>query len=246
MPFSFIAEMLRLIFLHCNKNPKLFVSFFDRSNFLIGYNYRRSENRFTHVSGCYTKILGYHLNSILCSGNFSSNIIHPQDEPILKEYLRIVPTFNINTNYFANQPSVRWTRCRAKHIKGYWKYFAFFFMDYRNSHSNTIDKIGIIADEHIKVHLQILKRNEDLFPMSISMYGKNLDQRNGNEDEVMISTRESEILEFISEGMIAKEIAAKLNISLNTVITHRKNLISKFGAHNTAELIKKATKLMLI
>ncbi len=62
----------------------------------------------------------------------------------------------------------------------------------------------------------------------------------------MISPRESEILKFISEGIIAKEIARKLNICLSTVITHRKNLIHKFHVHNTAELIKKATKLMLI
>jgi DNA-binding CsgD family transcriptional regulator len=51
---------------------------------------------------------------------------------------------------------------------------------------------------------------------------------------------------MIGEGQIAKEIASKLNISPNTVITHRKNLISKFNVRNTAQLIKKASQMMLI
>ncbi len=40
------------------------------------------------------------------------------------------------------------------------------------------------------------------------------------------------------------EMVAAMEISLD--ITHRKNLKSKFNVRNTAELIKKATKLMLI
>jgi DNA-binding CsgD family transcriptional regulator len=61
-----------------------------------------------------------------------------------------------------------------------------------------------------------------------------------------VSPRESQILELISKGIIAKNIAKKLNISLNTVITHRKNLLSKFNVRNTAEMISKAAKIMLI
>ncbi len=44
-----------------------------------------------------------------------------------------------------------------------------------------------------------------------------------------LSTREIEVLVLITKGFINKEIADKLNISLTTVITHRKNITEKLG-----------------
>lgn len=42
-----------------------------------------------------------------------------------------------------------------------------------------------------------------------------------------LTNREEEILRLIVKGYLNKEIAEKLNISHNTVLTHRKNIISK-------------------
>ncbi|TRX48618.1 response regulator transcription factor [Fulvivirga sp. M361] len=61
-----------------------------------------------------------------------------------------------------------------------------------------------------------------------------------------LSQRESEVLESITLGLTTQEIAKKLFISKNTVETHRKNLLYKLGAKNTAELITKAYKKGLI
>ena len=44
-----------------------------------------------------------------------------------------------------------------------------------------------------------------------------------------LSAREIEVLKLITKGLINKEIAEKLNISLTTVITHRKNITEKLG-----------------
>ena len=44
-----------------------------------------------------------------------------------------------------------------------------------------------------------------------------------------LSAREIEVLVLITKGLINKEIADKLNISLTTVITHRKNITDKLG-----------------
>jgi DNA-binding NarL/FixJ family response regulator len=59
-------------------------------------------------------------------------------------------------------------------------------------------------------------------------------------DIPMITRRESEILKMIAEGMTNQDIAIKLCISILTVDTHRKNLLMKFDARNTALLIKNA------
>ncbi len=62
----------------------------------------------------------------------------------------------------------------------------------------------------------------------------------------VITRREKEILALIADGMTNPQIAEKLFISLNTVDTHRKNLLAKFETNNSAALIKLATKAGLI
>jgi DNA-binding NarL/FixJ family response regulator len=41
---------------------------------------------------------------------------------------------------------------------------------------------------------------------------------------------------LIVQGFINKEIAAKLNIELSTVITHRKNIMEKLGMKSVSAL----------
>ena len=56
--------------------------------------------------------------------------------------------------------------------------------------------------------------------------------------EVGLSKREIEVLGLIAEGLTNNEIANKLFTSRRTVEGHRKNLIDKTGARNTATLIR--------
>jgi Response regulator containing a CheY-like receiver domain and an HTH DNA-binding domain len=49
------------------------------------------------------------------------------------------------------------------------------------------------------------------------------------ENSKELSAREKDVLRLIVKGLINKEIADKLYISLNTVLTHRKNITSKLG-----------------
>ena len=44
-----------------------------------------------------------------------------------------------------------------------------------------------------------------------------------------LSAREVQVLQLVVSGAINKEIAERLNISLNTVLTHRKNITAKLG-----------------
>jgi DNA-binding NarL/FixJ family response regulator len=62
----------------------------------------------------------------------------------------------------------------------------------------------------------------------------------------IISSREKEVLELIADGYTNPQIAAKLFISLHTVDSHRKNLLTKFGINNTASLIKLAAKYNMV
>ncbi|MEJ7646661.1 MAG: helix-turn-helix transcriptional regulator [Chryseolinea sp.] len=58
--------------------------------------------------------------------------------------------------------------------------------------------------------------------------------------------KEKEVLALISVGLTTKEIAGKLNISYHTVETHRKNLLRKSAAKNSAQLVQMAYAQQLI
>ncbi len=61
-----------------------------------------------------------------------------------------------------------------------------------------------------------------------------------------LTRREREILTLIAQGLTNREIAAKLVISVNTVGTHRQNIMEKLDLHNKSELIKYAIRKGLI
>ncbi len=60
----------------------------------------------------------------------------------------------------------------------------------------------------------------------------------GNNTDIPISPREIEVLKLIAQEFSNSEIAEKLFISIRTVDTHRRNLLEKLGAKNTAGLVK--------
>lgn len=62
----------------------------------------------------------------------------------------------------------------------------------------------------------------------------------------LLTTREKEILLLISHGFISKEIAEKLNISINTVNRHRQNILEKLNVANSFEAVRTAQGLHLI
>jgi two-component system response regulator NreC len=55
-----------------------------------------------------------------------------------------------------------------------------------------------------------------------------------------LTPRESQILRLIVQGQTSAQIAASLSLSVNTVVWHRANLMSKTGVHNVAELVSYA------
>ncbi|MCL5005307.1 MAG: response regulator transcription factor [Acidobacteria bacterium] len=61
-----------------------------------------------------------------------------------------------------------------------------------------------------------------------------------------LTLREKEVLQLIAQGKSNKEIAALLDISINTVAVHRARLMDTLGFHRTAELVLYAVKKGII
>ena len=61
-----------------------------------------------------------------------------------------------------------------------------------------------------------------------------------------LTAREVEILQLICDGKSNKEIAAQLQLSVNTVAVHRANIMDALGIHKTAELVVYAIRNGLV
>ena len=91
-------------------------------------------------------------------------------------------------------------------------------------------------------------QGENYFPKTI--IDTLVNQSSAGKTESILNTpltrREKQILELIAQEMTTQEIAAHLHISLNTVESHRKNLLSKFNVRNSIGLVKKAMEKGII
>jgi DNA-binding NarL/FixJ family response regulator len=57
-----------------------------------------------------------------------------------------------------------------------------------------------------------------------------------------LTPRERQILQLIAEAKSTREIAALLDLSVNTVAVHRANIMERLGVHKTAELVLYAVR----
>ena len=60
-----------------------------------------------------------------------------------------------------------------------------------------------------------------------------------------LTNRELEVLRFMKKGLLSKEIAEALKVSINTVNSHRQNILQKLKANNSIEAVNFAQRLGL-
>jgi DNA-binding NarL/FixJ family response regulator len=77
-------------------------------------------------------------------------------------------------------------------------------------------------------------------------YMRSMQQRNLKDSYDLLTEREQEVLQLLAEGKSNKEAAAVLDVSTNTIETHRTNLMQKLGLHNTAEIVLYAVRKKII
>jgi DNA-binding NarL/FixJ family response regulator len=97
------------------------------------------------------------------------------------------------------------------------------------------------AEEIKEAVVEVMKGNEHYSPEIAEIIN-----RKSHSEETFLTRREIEILRLIADGDTNIVIAEKLCVSPLTVDSHRKNLISKLDAKNTASLIKIALSKGLI
>jgi DNA-binding NarL/FixJ family response regulator len=58
----------------------------------------------------------------------------------------------------------------------------------------------------------------------------------------LLTGREREVLQLLAEGKTTKETAVRLNVSIKTIETHRKQIMDRLGLRSVAELTKYAVR----
>lgn len=90
--------------------------------------------------------------------------------------------------------------------------------------------------------LDLYRSERDLLKVFLTMFNM-AHMSHGNEphtlqqeESLTLSQREKDVLELIVKGFINKEIADKLNISIPTVVFHRRNISEKIGSKSIGRL----------
>jgi two-component system response regulator NreC len=77
-------------------------------------------------------------------------------------------------------------------------------------------------------------------------YMRQLQQRGLQDSYDLLTEREKEILQLLAEGRSNKEVATTLNVSPNTVETHRTRIMQKLDLHNAADIVLYAVRKKII
>ncbi len=105
------------------------------------------------------------------------------------------------------------------------------------------------CDAHeINEAFRAIIRGEKFFCASIFnfIFEMSFSQNNYSSNPLPLSARELEIVQLIAQGLVAKEIGRKLNLSTHTVYTHRKNIMEKLKLRRSSELVLFAVNKGLI
>ena len=70
----------------------------------------------------------------------------------------------------------------------------------------------------------------------VDILNKFLKASDNQEPQGRLTQRETSVLQLVAQGCTNKEIADRLNISFNTVLSHRKNITAKLGIKSVSGL----------
>lgn len=113
--------------------------------------------------------------------------------------------------------------------------YADFFLPRRSKTMVLIDRIAQDSGLPTTNHLFTQASQETIIEQLEQLFNGENNSTSG-ENNKGLSLRETDVLQLIVKGSTNKEIADRLNISLNTVLSHRKNITTKLGIKTVSGL----------
>lgn len=201
--------------------------------------------RYAFASSNFVDLLGYDSHKIATlekQGDYLESRIHPDDLSQLKQLQVDLGKFIFSLpvgqrNDYCNIYSFRVRNARQQYIRVISKQQVL-----EQTHNGKawliLGNMDIAPNQkesnQVDCTVLNLKNGEISSPTLLSM------------PQIALTQREREILQFIQKGLLSKEIADRLCISIHTVNIHRQNLLHKLGAQNSIEAINLGLKLGLL
>jgi RNA polymerase sigma factor (sigma-70 family) len=107
------------------------------------------------------------------------------------------------------------------------------------------------ADEDLNRAVETVAQGKPFFSPAIADalledYMRQLQQRGLQDSYELLTEREKEILQLLAEAKSNKEVASVLNLSVNTVETHRTRIMQKLDLHSAADIVLYAVRKGII
>jgi DNA-binding CsgD family transcriptional regulator len=203
------------------------------------YIFNVKNSTFDFMSREITSVLGYEAEQI--DVPFFINKIHPDDQPWFLNFehkvseffttltRQQIPNYKVRYDYRIRKRNGEYIRVLQQVVT----------IQYENG--TVLRTFGVHTDiTHLKSHghpvLSFIGLNGE--PSYLDIKVKNRFKTNVSG----LTRREYEILHLLAEGKNSEEISKACFISIQTVNTHRKNLLKKTGCINEAELTTMAVK----
>ncbi|WP_291596426.1 LuxR C-terminal-related transcriptional regulator [Bacteroides sp.] len=200
---------------------------------------------YTYASSNFVDLLGYDSHKIETlerQGDYLESRIHPDDRAQLATLQVTLAQFIYNLpleqrNDYSNIYSFRMLNARQQYIRVTSRHQVL-EQDRNGKAWLIIGNMDISPNqkyfETVECAVLNLKNGEIFSPSLLPLPSANL------------TNREIEILRLIQKGLLSKEIADKLCISIHTVNIHRQNLLRKLGVQNSIEAIRLGQEVGLL
>lgn len=193
---------------------------------------------YIYVSDSVMNCLGYH-PELCCSPNgvaFTFSLLHPDD---IKQNLELLTKYE-DPKLIGKIPSIT-VEYRIKHADGHyiWMRAKDYIIEFTaEGKIKTALGMALCIDEAKKKE-ESMFASFDIKSVAKDTYDKYVRMK----DEVdKISYRELQVVELLGHGLSSKAISSRLQISEDTVETHRKNILKKLGLNNTVQTVNVINK----
>ncbi|MDR1679254.1 MAG: LuxR C-terminal-related transcriptional regulator [Prevotellaceae bacterium] len=220
-----------------NKKRKIIQSFSQMTQSCI-FTVDVFKERYDFASGNFSSVFGYNptdIKTIRNQGDLLEKRIHPNDKKQLLEYQIEHGQF-----IYSLPPEER---------NDYQQIFQYRMLNAQNQYVNVISRQQVVEKDR-NGKAWIIMGMIDISPDQILSEKIKRTVLNRKTGEILISLpipaekqltkREKEILLLIRQGLLSKEIAGRLNLSIYTVNNHRKNILEKLNVDNAMEALNMA------
>lgn len=98
------------------------------------------------------------------------------------------------------------------------------------------------SEKEIITAINEVVKGNSYFSKEFVFLAKQFNSKPKKRSKIQLSERETEVLTLICKGHSNQEIAIEIGLSIHTVDSHRRNLLNKMSAKNTASLVMLAMR----